>query len=338
MDDNLKFALRYVTKRPARNGFRWYWQRKGHKLTRLPEDLGQRITMAYALNADADGATDIIIDSVEWVITKYRASDYFLKLKPHSVRVYSRWLNEIEAMWGKLPAAAITRRVVMEFRDSIESRSMRHHAMAVLNQVMRLAMDYGLITVNPAIKARVGGATARSQVWSDEQAQTLLKAADGGFWLGVQLLRYTGQRPSDVLAMTWPQYDGTDITLTQIKTGKNLILPCHSELRAILDNYDRKGVVMCLTARGTPFAEHGLAQKFIPLRKELGLEGLQLRDFRRTAAVKLAEAGCEIAEIAAITGHSIDRTTSILAVYLPTNRKMAANAIIKLEQHQKKGK
>jgi len=59
-----------------------------------------------------------------------------------------------------------------------------------------------------------------------------------------------------------------------------------------------------------------------------GVEGLQFRDLRRTAAVRLAEAGCTVPEIAAITGHTIDTTARILEAYLPRNFTMARAAIV----------
>ena len=62
------------------------------------------------------------------------------------------------------------------------------------------------------------------------------------------------------------------------------------------------------------------------------LEHLQARDLRRTAAVRLAEAGATVPEIAAVTGHSIDRTERIMEVYVPRTRAMAVAAIEKLER------
>ena len=59
-------------------------------------------------------------------------------------------------------------------------------------------------------------------------------------------------------------------------------------------------------------------------------------DLRRTAAVWLAEAGCSVPEIAAITGHEIDRTARILETYCPRTSTMAVNAIAKLEQYKRR--
>ncbi len=58
---------------------------------------------------------------------------------------------------------------------------------------------------------------------------------------------------------------------------------------------------------------------------------MQARDLRRAAVVNLARAGATVPEIAAVTGHSIDRTQAILEVYLPRDAHMARAAILRVE-------
>jgi len=41
---------------------------------------------------------------------------------------------------------------------------------------------------------------------------------------------------------------------------------------------------------------------------------------------------CTVPEIAAVTGHEIERTAKILEIYLPRDSKAAANAVAKLEE------
>jgi hypothetical protein len=68
------------------------------------------------------------------------------------------------------------------------------------------------------------------------------------------------------------------------------------------------------------------------IARQHGIEGgLLFMDLPRTAVVHLARAGCSVPEFAAITGHSVSRTVSILEVYLPRDSEMAATAIAKLE-------
>jgi hypothetical protein len=59
------------------------------------------------------------------------------------------------------------------------------------------------------------------------------------------------------------------------------------------------------------------------------------QDRRRTALVRLAEAGCTDPDIAAITGHSLERTKQILETYLPRTPEMAHDAMAKWESKPK---
>jgi hypothetical protein len=50
----------------------------------------------------------------------------------------------------------------------------------------------------------------------------------------------------------------------------------------------------------------------------------------------LAEAGCTVPEIAAVTGHSLKHVTHILELYLSRTRQLADAAIVKLERRAKR--
>lgn len=69
---------------------------------------------------------------------------------------------------------------------------------------------------------------------------------------------------------------------------------------------------------------------------DAGLEGLQFRDIRRTAMVRMAEAGATAIEIAGVSGHAIDHTQRILETYIPRSAAMGRAAILKLETGDRK--
>ena len=77
-----------------------------------------------------------------------------------------------------------------------------------------------------------------------------------------------------------------------------------------------------------------MSAMFKEIFDDAGIEGLQPRDLRRTACVRLAEAGCNDIQIAAISGHSIERTRNILEVYVPRTKVMATAAIALWEQNE----
>lgn len=91
-------------------------------------------------------------------------------------------------------------------------------------------------------------------------------------------------------------------------------------------------VVSEVTSR--PYKADNFRAVFADIREAAGLGDVQFLDLRRTAVVHLAEAGCTTAEIAAISGHSIETTQKIMEVYLPRNSTMARHAIAKLESHR----
>lgn len=88
---------------------------------------------------------------------------------------------------------------------------------------------------------------------------------------------------------------------------------------------------------GQPYKKDNFAHLFSDIAKGAEVTDKQFRDLRRTAAVRLAEAGCTTEEVVAVTGHKIESGSNILETYLPRNAAMAANAIDKLESH-KRGK
>ena len=99
--------LRYVERRVDRSGTeRWYWHRRGHKLTRLPDSAIERMAMAERLNAAADSLSPAELErgTIGWVIQRYRDSDEYRDLSLGTVKYYKRFLREIEALGPRCPS------------------------------------------------------------------------------------------------------------------------------------------------------------------------------------------------------------------------------------------
>ena len=89
--------LKYVTKRRNQKGARWYWQRKGFPLVRLPDDPVKRFAQAHKLNEQAERAATIETadeGTIGWLIERYRESDRFQDKAPETQRIYERWLKK----------------------------------------------------------------------------------------------------------------------------------------------------------------------------------------------------------------------------------------------------
>ena len=339
--------MRYVVAKPNRDdSTRWYWQRPGFPTRRLPDDEIERVKAANQFNARADAEkraepVEPEYGTIAWAIDKHRASEDWAGLASKSRKVYERWMIVLSETVGDRPLASLTRRAVKETLDGIDSKGGKHHCAAVLRAIAEIAVDYEYLPANPVMQLRLTTYKPRQAVWAPEDQAAFIAACEGelhggAMALGFKILLNTAQRPGDVRRMQWSQYDGTIIKVRQQKTGKLVEIPCHAVLREALDTAKRKAAGTTIVARtdGRAFSDPLWRHHFDGIKTKAGLEHLQARDLRRTAAVRLAEAGATVPEIAAVTGHSIDRTERIMEVYIPRTRAMAVAAIEKLERKQ----
>ena len=329
--------MRYVTQHRRGAKVYWYWQRRGFPLARLPDDEGERFAEQLKLNAVADGRmapqdTQAAEESVAAVIRAYEDSDRYRDLAPGSRRMYDYHLRTILELYGNAAISKFDRTEVVKFIERIPGRSSRNTAAAVLSCLFFEAEYRGLVTHNPAQKLRLKGARRRDVLWTPEQCDAFMAACtDRDVRTYFILCRYTAQRPGDVARMTWRQYDAQTIELRQEKTGRLVAVPAHAELRAYLDDLDRDSIQI-----SGGHTNRWLQDKSAQTRSRAGLKGLQTRDLRRTAMVQMAEAGAELQDISAVSGHSIEKTKTILETYIPRTRKMAARAINLWEESKQK--
>jgi len=87
------------------------------------------------------------------------------------------------------------------------------------------------------------------------------------------------------------------------------------------------------TKDGRPFTARYFGHQWDGAMTLAGLESspLHFHDLRGTAVTMLAEAGCSVAQIVAITQHSLATATRILEVYLSPTRRLANQAIAQFE-------
>lgn len=333
--------LPWVTvRRNADGSLRYYWQRKGHKLVTLPKDPIERLQRVTELNAAADATAEALAPhgTIAWCVGQYRASTEFEKLAKGTKKVYRRWLGEFERKIGKRHAAAFTRGAVMELKARLLEKHKLgtvNHAFAVLRIILEIARDRDVIEVNPAAKPRLSTAEARDTIWQDDDFLRVTQLAGAEVRVALFLLLYTAQRPGDVVRMAWSQYDPAQgrILVRQEKTGKRmrelLGIPVHRALRAALEGAARRGPLVTVHPNGRSWTAARLRLHIQAVMElaEVDPRVYQVRDLRRTAVVKLAEAGASVPQIAAVTGHGMKQVEKILAVYLPRRSDVAAAGI-----------
>ncbi len=269
---------------------------------------------------------------------EYRKSPKFTGKAAATRRLYERYMQSLAETVGRHPIKALTPQRVHEIIDGIDSKGGKVHCAAVLRRVADVAIRRGLLDRNPATRLDLEGSNRREETWEQDQIDSFLNACEGqrngaAIALSFQIMLHTAQRPGDVRAMTWQAYNGDTITIRQQKTEKLVEVPCTAALRLLLDDAiaKRAGTVIVAGPNGQRLPEKTWREAFNAIRHRAGLDHLQARDLRRTAVVNLARAGATVPQIAAITGHSIDRTQEIFEHYLPRDVSMARAGIIKLE-------
>jgi integrase len=274
--------------------------------------------------------------SIGALIEAHRRSPEWLALAHNTRRKCEIYLRPLEPAWDS-PVAVLRRRFALHLRDHIAEARGPAAANAFVSSVSRLlswAVEREMLEINPLARVkRLPGGHFRA--WTEAEYVRALPALPEPLRRAAILARHTGQRHGDLIAMRWSQFDGRSLRLVQRKTGAPLVVPATDTLRAELESW-RSGPVapmpertILVTPRGLPWRHEHLCASFTAAVAQIdpAFAGLGLHGLRKLAASSLAEAGCSVHEIAAITGHS---TLGMVALYTRSaDQKRLAEAAMK---------
>lgn len=281
--------------------------------------------------------------SKEWtfeeVVTLYMGSPMWSNLSYRSKKIYTNGLKTL-GFFDQTPIREITRRHVVQFVDRMhDSPGKCREALSVLNNVFRYAYDRGYVDKNPA--QHVAGLPDKKHFprWEEWEIDKFLTTAHPRLRDAFILALYTGQRKSDLVRIKWTDYDGRFIHLVQRKTGKELHIPVHPKLRLALERMredtpprKRANPYICKNMQGDPLSPESFRRAVTQHARKIGLDGKCVHGIRKTTASILAEAGCTVWEIAAITGHASIRELEAYAVGREQKR-LAQSAVDKWERN-----
>lgn len=239
----------------------------------------------------------------------------------------------------------------------------------VIRLLMDQAVALAWRTDNPAKGIRVKIPKPKALIWEQEDVDTYVRVARSQGMDSIALIILLeweiGQRLTDVRAFRpGAEYDSDAgvFSFNQSKTDEPVTIEISETLRELLQPLvDDEQLFLFRNERtGKAYTENRLSQSFRWIRKAVvaervaalilaetgtktelqarrrelttqveGERALVLRQLRHSCVVQLARAGCTIAEIAAITGHSLGSVTTILSKYLPRDSTVARNAQMK---------
>lgn len=273
--------------------------------SRLPDLRDVKFGGSYAAllgHRNRAGTTELV--RVPKLIDLYQRSPAYRALSPASVKLYDIYLRRLERLLPTAPVAEISRSDMRKLFDGMADTPGAANAfLSVAGALFGWAHQREYMPLNPCegIDQLPGG---EHEPWPQHLIDAALAADDATVRLLAHMLLYTGQRLSDVLAAAWTDITGEHIRIRQRKTGKALTIRLHQDLRAELKARKRSGIVICSDDAGRPLkpaSARYLLQKFATgLGEKVVPHGL-----RKNAVIALLEAGCSIAETAAISGQTL---------------------------------
>lgn len=335
--------LPYVKRFTDRHGrARYYYRRKGWPSVTLPDPLkGMReFNVAYAAAEErrplpmASKAPQA--GTMEALIVEYLGSRHYADLAPASKASYGSVLTMLRMRESaKAPVAAVTPASVEKLIDELIAKKRKGMAaltLKVLKRLMKFAVQRNYRFDNPAreIDGVTGGAY---RSWTDAELAKFEARWPRGTTerLIYELALYTGQRRGDIARMTWADWQGNVVHVTQQKTGSKVEIKAHWSLQAELDLIAHREGPIVVDARGEAYEPPVMAKRLMAAAKAAKLPtACKLHGLRKAATRRLAEAGCTDAQIMAVTGHQTREEVSRYTKGM-NNRKAAEEAIAKLE-------
>jgi integrase len=147
--------------------------------------------------------------------------------------------------------------------------------------------------------------------WSPDVQRRFLEGTSPTLRLAFYLLKYTGQRRSDVVKMKWSDIatvrDRLRINVVQKKTGERVPLRLHVELQKLLDQLPRISEFILTGPNGEAYGNDGTALSRAINHRLIAI-GVSPRTYtchglRKTAACELADRGADVFAIMNVLGH-----------------------------------
>lgn len=271
-------------------------------------------------------------DSVARIIDQWQRSPEWKAYAPATVRRRNYGLAFLDA-YRRWRIGDMSRGLMLEIRDMIAEARGNGAAASFIDTASALftfALDRGHRSDHPLIKMK-RLKMGEWRAWTEGEIAVALERFPAYLRRAVVLGLYTGQRSGDCAAMRWNDYDGDGIAVAQQKTGERLWIPCHDILKAEIATWPREAVTILATSKGQPWKTASFQQTIHrEIKRHPELRDVQFHGLRKSAAARLAEAGCSVHEIAAVTGH---QTLKMVQHYTKAadQKKRATAAIIKLQ-------
>jgi integrase/recombinase XerD len=236
-------------------------------------------------------------------------------------------------------------RFIKDLKPKVENSTM----LTYINY-MKIFFNYlveeEIIPKNPIRKKQIPKRIKKNiTFFSDKMLKDILELAkekDRQYYVFLKMLLLTGQRPIDVLGLTYGNINIEDETLVVniSKTSKQIIFPLYEELKSFIEkefpNYKEADDTERVFKN---FNSNIIRLRFKRIKKSLAIKEkniFTLKTFRKTFASYLASKGVDQSKIADLLGHDDAHTTrKYYAAVSADNLRKELNAIFTDEKSVK---
>ena len=257
----------------------------------------------------------------EFFETKYLP---FAKPRKRSWRDDEKLYNRrLKALFGDTPLDKITRHSLQQMhsdlRSELSASSCDHH-LGLMARCLRLALEWKLITENPAQGLKKYNEDCRrDRLLTDAELQRLVAVLDSDpartACLALKMALFTAARKGEVLHMAWSdinrQANIWTIQAANAKGKKRRFVPLNSGALAILDelsNDDNSGYVFLNSKNGQRL--QSIDKVWQRLRKKANLPpDIVVHSLRHMGATMALASGADLATVRDLLGHRDISTT-----------------------------
>lgn len=290
---------------------------------KLPPKDSPSFGATYAAMTGHRGREPDTLLTVPKLVELFEKSPKFAKYSAGTKKAYAIYLDEFRDQFATAPAGELERRDVVFIVDKrAATPGAANLLLKTIGTLYAWGRDRGHVTNDPT-KDIATLPVGEHRAWPEDLLNQALASDDVRVRLATHILYYTAQRIGDACRLRWSDIRDGAIRLTQQKTGKELEIPLHGALRAELERHPKTlGTIL----KYRPGTIREAVQEFTSKR---GYRAVP-HGLRKNAVNALLEAGCSVAETAAISGQSLQ-----LVEYYAKQRnqpKLGRGAVLKWER------
>ncbi|MGH9780306.1 MAG: tyrosine-type recombinase/integrase [Candidatus Acidiferrales bacterium] len=201
---------------------------------------------------------------------------------------------------------------------------------AILHRVFAFAVENDMMLKNPVrLEGRPGDNPERGSQPFKPAELVKLRAVAQGDLLAFLLLRWTGFRGSDAVALTWAEVDWESREIVRVtqKRGKRVVIPIYTELLFALEaERDRRNPhpwdrVLLNPGTGKPFTRMRIYERMLALGRRADVANSNPHRFRDSLAVEMLCRGASPYDVAKVLGDTIDTVEKHYAPFVPELRE-----------------